>query len=61
MHWTPALKANVIALVKLGTREKAYILKRYDVGEEEFDEWVRKYDKWGVRGLRSTKTQAYRK
>lgn len=59
-HWTVLRKAKVVAAVKgeLLTVEEA--CKRYAMSSGELAMWREHIDRYGIAGLRTTRTQQYR-
>lgn len=60
-RWVMRRKAEVVAAVRgrLLTVEQA--CARWNLSEEEFASWQRLIDRHGVRGLRATRVQQYRR
>jgi hypothetical protein len=60
-RWVMRRKAEVVAAVRgrLLTVEEA--CARWNLSEEEFASWQRLIDRHGVRGLRATRVQQYRR
>jgi DNA-binding winged helix-turn-helix (wHTH) protein len=58
-QWTPRRKAEVVAAVKSKEMTLDDALRRYQLTKEEFREWRRLYDAYGLPGLRTTRTQQY--
>ncbi len=59
-RWVTRRKAEVVAAVRgdLLTRDEA--CARYGISSEEFEGWEALYDRFGVKGLRTTRLQNYR-
>lgn len=60
-RWVMRRKAEVVAAVhgRMLTVEEA--CERWNLSEEEFASWQRLIDRHGVRGLRATRIQQYRR
>jgi len=60
-RWVMRRKAEVVAAVRgrMLTVEEA--CQRWNLSEEEFASWQRLIDRHGVRGLRATRIQQYRR
>lgn len=60
-RWVMRRKAEVVAAVRgrMLTVEEA--CRRWNLSEEEFASWQRLIDRHGVRGLRATRIQQYRR
>ncbi len=60
-RWVMRRKAEVVAAVRgrMLTVEEA--CSRWNLSEEEFASWQRLIDRHGVRGLRATRIQQYRR
>jgi hypothetical protein len=54
-------KAEVVAAVRAGLISLEEACDRYRLSVEEFLSWQRLIDKHGLRGLRTTRLQQYRK
>jgi hypothetical protein len=59
-RWVIRRKAEVVAAVNGGLLTVDEVLARYSLTLEEFAGWQRSFERSGMRGLRSTKTQQYR-
>ncbi|MBN8830313.1 MAG: DUF1153 domain-containing protein [Sphingomonadales bacterium] len=59
-HWLPMRKAEVVAAVKGGLLTLDEALQRYNMTLEEFANWERAIDRFGLNGLRTTRTAHYR-
>jgi hypothetical protein len=53
-------KAQVVAAVQAGTITVEEVCERYSVSMEEFQSWKRLFERHGVYGLRTTRSQIYR-
>jgi transposase-like protein len=53
-------KAQVVAAVQAGIITVEEVNERYSVSPEEFESWKRLFERHGVYGLRSTRSQLYR-
>lgn len=60
-RWVIRRKAEVVAAVEGGILSIDEALERYDLSLEEFASWKRAVERHGMRGLRVTRTQMYRK
>ena len=54
-------KAAVVAAVSAGVITVEEACRRYQLSEEEFVSWQRAFEAFGLRGLRTTRTQLFRK
>jgi len=60
-RWVIRRKAEVVAAVRAGLISLEDACERYRLSVEEFLSWQRLIDKHGLRGLRTTRLQQYRK
>lgn len=60
-RWTIRRKAAVVNAVKSGQITRAEVCRRYQISEEEFLSWQRRYEAFGLPGLRMTRLQQYRR
>ena len=60
-RWVMRRKAEVVAGVRAGLLSLEEACDRYTLSVEEFLSWQRLIDDYGVRGLRATRVQKYRK
>lgn len=60
-RWVMRRKAEVVAAVRGGLLSVADACERYNLSEEEFSSWQKLIEKHGIRGLRTTRLQQYRK
>ena len=60
-RWTPRRKAEVVAAVHGGLLDVEEASTMYNISIEEFDTWVRGIERAGLRALRVTHAQTYRK
>jgi hypothetical protein len=60
-RWTPRRKAEVVAAVHGGMLDVGEACEMYNISLEEFDSWDRAIERTGLRGLRVTQFQNYRK
>lgn len=60
-RWVSRRKAEVVAAVRQGLLTLGDACRRYNLTEEEFLSWARLIDRHGMRGLRTTRLQDYRK
>jgi hypothetical protein len=58
-RWVPRRKAEVVAAVRGGLLSLEQACSRYALNFEEFRSWERCIDHFGVKGLRTTRTQFY--
>lgn len=59
-RWVTRRKAEVVAAVHGGLLSIDDACRRYDLSREEFTTWERLYQRFGVKGLRTTRLQTYR-
>jgi hypothetical protein len=59
-RWVPSRKAAVIKAVRQGTVALDDLGRLYGLSIEEYRAWEQAFDRYGVPGLRSTRTQIYR-
>lgn len=59
-RWVVRRKAEVVAAVRAGVISLEDACKRYRLSVEEFASWQSLVDRYGVRGLRTTRLQKYR-
>lgn len=60
-RWVVKRKAQVVAGVHKGILSVDEAIDRYHLSEEEFDGWCKLFNQHGLRGLRTTRVQQYRK
>lgn len=60
-RWVIRRKAEVVAAVRAGLISLEDACERYRLSVDEFLSWQRLIDKHGLRGLRTTRLQQYRK
>jgi hypothetical protein len=60
-RWTARRKAEVVAAVHGGLLDVEEAAEWYNISVEEFDTWVRGIERAGLRALRVTHAQTYRK
>jgi hypothetical protein len=60
-RWVIRRKAEVVAGVRSGLISLEEACERYSLSIEELLSWLRLIDSHGVRGLRATRVQDYRK
>ncbi len=60
-RWVIRHKAELVAAVRGGIISLDEVCERYELSEEEFRSWERSLARHGVRGLRTTRLQQYRK
>jgi hypothetical protein len=59
-RWVTRRKAEVVAAVRGGLISIEDVCDRYELTKEEFGGWERLYERYGVKGLRTTRLQNYR-
>lgn len=60
-RWVIRRKAEVVVAVRTGLIDLDQVCERYNISVEEFQAWARLIDRHGLRGLRTTRLQEYRK
>lgn len=60
-RWVVRRKAAVVAAVSAGVITVEEACRRYQLSEEEFVSWQQAFEAFGLRGLRATRIQLYRK
>lgn len=60
-RWVTRRKAEVVQAVRSGLISLEEACRRYTLSMDEFLSWERLFDKHGVRGLRTTRIQQYRR
>lgn len=60
-RWVTRRKAEVVQAVRSGLITLEEACRRYTLSMDEFMSWERLLDKHGVRGLRTTRIQQYRR
>lgn len=60
-RWVIRRKAEVVTAVRCGLLSLEEACDRYKLSVEEFISWQRLIDKHGMRGLRTTRLQQYRR
>jgi hypothetical protein len=60
-RWVIRRKAEVVAAVRAGLISLEDACERYRLSVEEFISWQRLIDRHGMRGLRTTRLQQYRR
>ncbi|MGQ0662569.1 MAG: CtrA inhibitor SciP [Pseudomonadota bacterium] len=60
-RWVSRRKAAVVAAVRRGVISLEEACARYQLSSEEFQSWQRLIESHGVRGLRATRIQDYRR
>ncbi len=61
VRWVIRRKAELVAAIHGGLLSLEDACERYQLSEEELQSWVNSLSRHGLRGLRSTKLQLYRK
>ena len=59
-RWVASRKAAVVRGVAYGLIPQSDALKRYQISEDEFHEWVRAVSEHGEEALKATNIQKYR-
>ncbi|MBT2187250.1 DUF1153 domain-containing protein [Sphingobium nicotianae] len=59
-HWLPMRKAEVVAAVNGGLLTMEEALDRYNMTLEELAGWLRAVERFGLNGLRTTRSLRYR-
>ncbi|MEM1075281.1 MAG: DUF1153 domain-containing protein [Pseudomonadota bacterium] len=59
-RWVASRKAAVVRGVAYGLLSQSEALKRYNLSEEEFHEWVKAVSEHGEAALKATALQKYR-
>ncbi|TVP96707.1 MAG: DUF1153 domain-containing protein [Roseinatronobacter sp.] len=59
-RWVASRKAIVIKAVEAGLLSRKAALERYNLSEEEFDQWQNAIKKHGIDALKVTALQKYR-
>jgi uncharacterized protein DUF1153 len=59
-RWTVRRKATVIQAVRGGWVPIEAVCELYNISVDEFLAWERDLDRYGVHGLRTTRSQIYR-
>ena len=59
-RWVMRHKANIVAAVRGGLISLEDVCLRYGVTTEEFLVWSAAFDRFGVKGLRTTRSQKYK-
>ena len=59
-RWVTRRKALVVKAVRIGLISLDDACRRYTLSVEEFLSWQRLLDRYGLKGLRSTRTKDYR-
>ena len=60
-RWTIRLKVGVVTAVAVGVLTREEACRRYQLSEEEFLSWQQAFEAHGLRGLRSTRLQQYKR
>ncbi len=61
VRWVIRRKAEVVAAISGGLLSLEDACERYQLSEEELESWANSLSRYGLRGLRSTRLQLYRK
>lgn len=60
-RWVTRRKAEVVAAVSGGLLTREAACDRYSLSAEEYETWEKLYSRHGVKGLRTTRLQTYRR
>jgi hypothetical protein len=60
-RWTPRRKAQIVDAVARGHVTPEIVFDRYRISREEFLEWERLDEQFGISGLKTTLVQSHRK
>lgn len=60
-RWVTRRKAEVVAAVSGGLLSRKAACDRYNLTDEEYEGWAKLYSRHGVKGLRTTRLQKYRR
>ena len=60
-RWTPRRKAQILDAVARGDVTAEIVFDRYRISRDEFLEWERLDEEFGISGLKTTLFQTYRK
>jgi hypothetical protein len=60
-RWVTRRKAEVVAAVSGGLLTRSAACDRYNLTDEEYEGWEKLYARHGVKGLRTTRLQKYRR
>ncbi len=60
-RWVTRRKAEVVAAVVGGLLTRDDACERYGLSSEEFETWEKLYSRHGMKGLRTTRLQTYRR
>ena len=60
-RWTARRKAAVLAAIRSGAITVEEAGRRYDISGEELLAWLLAFERDGLRGLRATRVQQYRR
>ena len=61
VRWVARRKAELIAGIRGGLISLEDACERYQLSREELESWVASLERFGLRGLRTTRLQLYRK
>lgn len=61
VRWCPSRKAAVLKAIQTGALTATEACRRYNLSEAELKTWEALLYLYGVRGLRTTRLQAYRR
>jgi transposase-like protein len=60
LRWTARRKAEIVVAVERGRLTPQRACTRYGISQEELDGWIELYERHGLAGLSTTKTQHFR-
>ncbi|KCZ53459.1 DUF1153 domain-containing protein [Hyphomonas chukchiensis] len=60
-RWVTRRKAEVVAAVSGGLLSRKAACERYNLTDEEYEGWEKLYSRHGIKGLRTTRLQKYRR
>ncbi|KCZ88352.1 DUF1153 domain-containing protein [Hyphomonas johnsonii] len=60
-RWVTRRKAEVVAAVSGGLLSRKAACDRYNLTDEEYEGWEKLYARHGMKGLRTTRLQKYRR
>lgn len=60
IHWVKSKKLRVLIDLEAGRETYETLFQKYELSEEEINEWKTKYETFGINSLRTTYTKKYR-
>lgn len=60
IHWVKSKKLRVLIDLEAGRETYETLFHKYELSEEEINEWKTKYETFGINSLRTTYTKKYR-